>query len=226
MASGMVMVVEDERSIASLVEMYLRKEGFDVALVSDGSKAIAEIERVKPALVILDVMLPGTDGIEICRRLRATGSIPIIMLTARDADVRIIGLELGADDYVTKPFNPRELVARVKAVLRRADAPPQPNEVLERLSLGPILVDCGRRAVNVGSREVELTPKEFDLLVYLIRNRGIVFTRDRLLERVWGYERAVDTRTIDSHVRSLRSKLGPEGALVKTLRGVGYKADT
>ncbi len=226
MATGTIMIVEDERSISSLVEMYLTKEGYRVQVVDDGAKALEAIERIKPALVVLDVMLPGMDGIEICRRLRAKGRTPIIMLTARDADVdRIIGLELGADDYVTKPFNPRELVARVKAVLRRSDTALGSDEEPGNLTLGQVTVDVGRRTVNVGEQNVDLTPKEFDLLAYLIRNRGIVCSRDRLLERVWGYERPVDTRTIDSHVRSLRAKLGREGAVVKTLRGVGYKAD-
>ncbi|MGZ4190095.1 MAG: winged helix-turn-helix domain-containing protein, partial [Actinomycetota bacterium] len=153
--------------------------------------------------------------------------IPIIMLTARDAEVdRILGLELGADDYVTKPFSPRELVARVKAVLRRTEPDDgQPAEENERLALGPVAIDLARRDVVVGEQHVELTAREFDLLAFLVRNRGIVFSRDRLLERVWGYERAVDTRTVDSHVKSLRQKLGAGAEIVKTLRGVGYKAD-
>ena len=226
MATGTILVVEDERSISSLVEMYLKKEGFDVVCVEDGAKAVEAAERTRPALVVLDVMLPGMDGLEICRRLRARGTVPIIMLTARDTDVdRIIGLELGADDYVTKPFNPRELVARVKAVLRRSDGSVASDGDDETLTMGPVRVDVGRRTVMVGERAVDLTPKEFDLLAFLMRNRGIVFGRDRLLERVWGYERAVDTRTIDSHVRSLRAKLGEEAQVVKTLRGVGYKAE-
>ncbi|HEX9696063.1 MAG TPA: response regulator transcription factor [Actinomycetota bacterium] len=224
MATGTILVVEDERSISSLVEMYLRKEGFDVVCVADGARAVESAEAIMPALVVLDVMLPGLDGLEICRRLRARGAVPIIMLTARDTHLdRIIGLELGADDYVTKPFNPRELVARVKAVLRRAE--PRPDEDDDTLTLGPVRVDVSRRIARVAERAVELTPKEFDLLTFLIRNRGIVFGRDRLLERVWGYERAVDTRTVDSHVRSLRAKLGEEAQIVKTLRGVGYKAE-
>lgn len=225
MATGTILVVEDERSISSLVEMYLRKEGYDVVCVEDGAAAVEAAQREKPSLVVLDVMLPGMDGLEICKRLRARGGIPIIMLTARDTDVdRIIGLELGADDYMTKPFNPRELVARIRAVLRRSA--PAPDEApAETLSLGSVWLDEARRLVRVGERDVELTPKEFDLLAFLMRNRGIVFGRDRLLERVWGYERAVDTRTVDSHVRSLRAKLGEDARIVKTIRGVGYKAE-
>jgi DNA-binding response OmpR family regulator len=148
------------------------------------------------------------------------------MLTARDGEVdRVLGLELGADDYVTKPFSPRELVARVKAVLRRSEPDEMPEHEEETLALGPVAIDVARRDVVVGEQHVELTAREFDLLAFLVRNRGIVFSRDRLLERVWGYERAVDTRTVDSHVKSLRQKLGAGAAIVKTLRGVGYKAD-
>ncbi|HVL89765.1 MAG TPA: response regulator transcription factor [Actinomycetota bacterium] len=226
MATGTILVVEDERSISSLVEMYLRKEGYEVVCVDDGAAAVEAARTARPALVVLDVMLPGMDGLEICRRLRARSAIPIIMLTARDTDVdRIIGLEIGADDYVTKPFNPRELVARVKAVLRRSE--PAPEDRLEdTFTLGPVFIDVARRLVRVGERAVELTPKEFDLLAFLARNRGIVFGRDRLLERVWDYERAIDTRTVDSHVRSLRAKLGEDAQVVKTIRGVGYKAET
>ena len=231
MTSGLILVVEDEHNIASLLNLYLTNDGFTVNLVDDGSRAVEEAERLQPALVILDVMLPGMDGLEICRRLRARSRIPIIMLTARDAEVdRIVGLELGADDYVTKPFSPRELVARVKAVLRRTqEAPVAPAAPAvpdgEVLSLGTVVVDPARREAKAGERVVALTAKEFDLLAFLVRNRGIVFSRDRLLERVWGYDRPVDTRTVDSHVRSLRAKLGDAAGIVKTLRGVGYKAE-
>jgi DNA-binding response OmpR family regulator len=166
------------------------------------------------------------DGLEVCKRLRAHSKVPIIMLTARDGEVdRVLGLELGADDYVTKPFSPRELVARVKAVLRRVEPAEPTEEDAERLALGPVSIDMARREVIVGEQPAELTAREFDLLAFLIRNRGIVFSRERLLERVWGYERPVDTRTVDSHVKSVRQKLGEGGAIIKTLRGVGYKAD-
>jgi DNA-binding response OmpR family regulator len=195
--------------------------------VADGSLALDAVARVKPALVILDVMLPGTGGVEICKRIRASGDLPIIMLTARDTEVdRVLGLELGADDYVTKPFSPRELVARVKAILRRAARPPEtPVEPLERLHVAEVDIDLARRRVRAGEREITLTAKEFDLLAFLARNHGIVFSRDRLLDRVWGYERPVDTRTVDSHVKSLRQKLGDSGTIVRTVRGVGYKVD-
>jgi DNA-binding response OmpR family regulator len=225
MNGSAIVVVEDEQSIASLVTLYLTNEGFRVTHVADGALALAEVERVKPDLVILDVTLPGMDGVEICRRLRAAGdALPIMMLTARDSEVdRVLGLELGADDYVTKPFSPRELVARVKAVLRRSaratgDAP-------EILRVGDVTIDIARRSVNAADGDVTLTAKEFDLLAFLAGNRGIVFSRERLLDRVWGYERPVDTRTVDSHVKSLRQKLGASGGIVLTVRGVGYKVD-
>jgi two-component system response regulator RegX3 len=222
------LLVEDEENIASLVQLYLRNDGYTVEHVANGNDAVAAAERTHPALVILDVMLPGLDGLEVCRRLRASGNIPIIMLTARDGEVdRVLGLELGADDYVTKPFSPRELLARVKAVLRRTNAPSDPDAAeREVLVLAPVRVDLARRDVRAAGEHVDLTAREFDLLAFLIRNRGIVFSRDRLLERVWGYERPVDTRTVDSHVKSLRQKLGDDAAaIVQTVRGVGYKAD-
>jgi DNA-binding response OmpR family regulator len=228
MAEGSILLVEDEQSIASLVSLYLVNEGFDVTHIADGAEAIAAVERVRPALVILDLMLPGMDGIEVCRRLRSGGQhVPIVMLTARDTEIdRVLGLELGADDYVAKPFSPRELVARVKAVLRRSSAPGgESRSDQPAIRLAGIEVDEARHEVRVRGLEVTLTAKEFDLLLFLARNRGIVFTREKLLDRVWGYERPVDTRTVDSHVKSLRQKLGDAGAAVKTVRGVGYKVD-
>ncbi len=226
MTDRMILLVEDEPNIASLVEMYLRNDGFDVVHATDGPRALDEVGRQRPDLVILDIMLPGMDGIEVCKRLRADRPVPIIMLTARDSEVdRVLGLELGADDYVTKPFSPRELVARVRAVLRRAEGSPAAAEEHEVLRLAEVTADTGRRSVTVAEREVQLTAREFDLLAFLLRNRGIVCPRSTLLERVWGYERPVDTRTVDSHVKSLRQKLGPGGAIVQTVRGVGYKAD-
>ena len=224
---GTILVVEDEHNIASLLKLYLTNDGFSVHWVSDGARALDEADRVRPDLVILDVMLPGMDGLEICRRLRAKTRTPVIMLTARDQEIdRIVGLELGADDYVTKPFSPRELVARVKAVLRRTqDQHQAPEAKPETLALGPVAIDPARREATVAGQAVELTAKEFDLLTFLVRNRGIVFSRDRLLERVWGYDRPVESRTVDSHVRSLRAKLGDASGIVKTLRGVGYKAE-
>ena len=225
MNGAAVVVVEDERSIASLVTLYLENEGFRVTHVADGALALGEIDRVRPDLVILDVTLPGMDGVEICRRLRAAGdALPIVMLTARDTEVdKVLGLELGADDYITKPFSPRELVARVKAVLRRTVR--ASDEASEILRVGDVTIDTARRVVTSGEQAVTLTAKEFDLLAFLAGNRGIVFSRERLLDRVWGYERPVDTRTVDSHVKSLRQKLGGSGAIVMTVRGVGYKVD-
>ncbi|MGH2767452.1 MAG: response regulator transcription factor [Actinomycetota bacterium] len=223
MASGEILVVEDERNIASLLELYLSKEGYSVTCVDSGTKALEAAGRIRPSLVILDVMLPEIDGFEVCRRLRATSRVPVIMLTARDTEVdRILGLELGADDYVTKPFSPRELLARVKAVLRRMEGPEEEVEILE---LGPVAMNLARRETRVAGQPVDLTAKEFDLLGFLLRNRGIVFTRDRLLDRVWGYKQAVDSRTVDSHVRSLRAKLGEAAEVIQTLRGVGYRAE-
>ncbi len=226
-AGGPILVVEDEHNIAALLKLYLGNEGFSVTCVDNGAKALDEADRVRPVLVILDLMLPGLGGLEICRRLRSRSRVPIIMLTARDSEVdRIVGLELGADDYITKPFSPRELVARVKAVLRRTQDPAShAGADAEVLSLGTVVVDPARHEARAGDRRVELTAKEFDLLVFLIRNHGIVFSRDRLLERVWGYDRPVESRTVDSHVRSLRAKLGDAAGIVKTLRGVGYKAE-
>ena len=175
-----------------------------------------------PSLIVLDLNLPDMDGIEICRRIRKSSDVPIIMLTARDEDVdKIIGLEVGADDYLTKPFNPRELVARVKSILRRSS--PDRKEVASAvIQHGDLNVDAGRREVKVGDEEIKLAPKEFDLLWELLDHRGIVLTRDQLLERVWGYTFAGDTRTVDVHVRQLRRKLG-EASPIVTVWGVGYK---
>jgi two-component system, OmpR family, response regulator len=228
MAEGTILLVEDEHSIASLVTLYLQNEGFTVTHIADGADALPAVERERPSLVILDVMLPGMDGIEICRRLRATDEdLPIVMLTARDTEVdRVLGLELGADDYIAKPFSPRELVARVKAILRRAargGAGDEDTPVVMRVA--GVEIDEARHRVLAAGVDVTLTAKEFDLLVFLARNRGLVFTREKLLDRVWGYERPVDTRTVDSHVKSLRQKLGDAGSVVRTVRGVGYKVD-
>jgi DNA-binding response OmpR family regulator len=220
-----ILVVEDEGSIASFIAMYLKKAGFGVRVAGTGAAAIEEVASEAPSLIVLDLMLPDIDGIEICRRIRQTSDVPILMLTARDEDVdKIIGLEVGADDYLTKPFNPGELVARVKSILRRAS--PERRE-LESVVIeqGPLRVDAGRREVIVGSTEVQLAPKEFDLLWELLDHRGLVLTRDQLLERVWGYTFAGDTRTVDVHVRQLRRKLG-EACPIVTVWGVGYKVST
>jgi DNA-binding response OmpR family regulator len=225
MAAGAqtVLIVEDEASIASFVSLYLKNAGYDVRAVTTGNAALAQVAAEQPALIILDLMLPDLDGIEICRRVRKTSDVPILMLTARDEDVdKIIGLEVGADDYLTKPFNPRELVARVKSVLRRS-APDRRRETEEQeLHHGELSINAGRREVKVSDDEIQLAPKEFDLLWELLDHRGLVLTRDQLLERVWGYTFAGDTRTVDVHVRQLRRKLGDASPIV-TVWGVGYK---
>jgi DNA-binding response OmpR family regulator len=217
-----VLVVEDETSIASFVSLYLKNAGYRVNTVGTGQEALDLLGHDRPDLVVLDLMLPDVDGIEVCRRIRRGSDIPILMLTARDEDVdKIIGLEVGADDYLTKPFNPRELVARVKSILRRAV--PERREPQERqLKHGRLEIDAGRREVHVDGKEVQLAPKEFDLLWELLDHRGLVLTRDQLLERVWGYTFAGDTRTVDVHVRQLRRKLG-EASPIVTVWGVGYK---
>ena len=217
-----VLVVEDESSIASFVALYLKNAGYRVQTAGTGQDALDLLSHDRPDLIVLDLMLPDIDGIEVCRRIRRGSDIPILMLTARDEDVdKIIGLEVGADDYLTKPFNPRELVARVKSILRRAV--PERREPQERqLTHGSLAIDAGRREVNVDGKEVQLAPKEFDLLWELLDHRGLVLTRDQLLERVWGYTFAGDTRTVDVHVRQLRRKLG-EASPVVTVWGVGYK---
>jgi DNA-binding response OmpR family regulator len=216
-----VLVVEDEQSIASFVSLYLKNAGYTVKTASTGADALAQ-SAGDVSLIILDLMLPDIDGIDVCRRIRQRSDVPILMLTARDEDVdKIIGLEVGADDYLTKPFNPRELVARVKSILRRA-APERREAESAQLRHGDLVIDAGRREVRVGKEEIQLAPKEFDLLWELLDHRGLVLTRDQLLERVWGYTFAGDTRTVDVHVRQLRRKLGDASPIV-TVWGVGYK---
>jgi DNA-binding response OmpR family regulator len=218
----MILVVEDETSIASFVAAYLRNAGYAVKTAASAQTALITLAGESPALVILDLNLPDGDGVELCRRIRKTSDVPILMLTARDEDIdKIIGLEVGADDYMTKPFNPRELVARVKSILRRA-APERRRTESEELTHGDLTINAGKREVHVGDEEIRLAPKEFDLLWELLDHRGIVLTRDQLLERVWGYTFAGDTRTVDVHVRQIRRKLGDASPIV-TVWGVGYK---
>ncbi|MGI8974796.1 MAG: response regulator transcription factor [Gaiella sp.] len=220
-----ILVVEDEQSIASFVALYLKNAGYGVRAVTSGTGALNAVASEMPSLIILDLNLPDMDGIEICRRVRKSSDVPILMLTARDEDVdKIIGLEVGADDYLTKPFNPRELVARVKSVLRRSTSDRRIDEG-EELRHGDLSINAGRREVLVGDTEIQLAPKEFDLLWELLDHRGIVLTRDQLLERVWGYTFAGDTRTVDVHVRQIRRKLGDASPIV-TVWGVGYKVST
>ena len=217
-----ILVVEDETSIASFVAAYLRNAGYGVQTAATAQAALIQLAGDAPALVILDLNLPDGDGVELCRRIRKTSDIPILMLTARDEDIdKIIGLEVGADDYMTKPFNPRELVARVKSILRRA-APERRRSESDEIHHGDLSVNAGKREVHVGDEEIHLAPKEFDLLWELLDHRGIVLTRDQLLERVWGYTFAGDTRTVDVHVRQIRRKLGDASPIV-TVWGVGYK---
>ena len=220
--SQTILVVEDEKNIASFVSMYLKNAGFFVRVAASGTDALANAAADPPSLIVLDLMLPDIDGIDVCRRIRQRSDVPILMLTARDEDIdKIIGLEVGADDYLTKPFNPRELVARVKSILRRAS--PERRELdSEVIEQGRLRIDSGRREVSVDGEEIQLAPKEFDLLWELLDHRGIVLTRDQLLERVWGYTFAGDTRTVDVHVRQVRRKLGDASPIV-TVWGVGYK---
>jgi DNA-binding response OmpR family regulator len=218
---GTIVVIEDDANISDLVDMYLRREGFRVLQTVDGESGLATIEREKPRLAILDVGLPGAvDGFEVCRRLRARATVPVLMLSARDGEIdRVLGLELGADDYVTKPFSPRELVARVKAVLRRVDGPREQPEVLPA---GQVEVDAGRREARVGRRIVPLATKEFDLLHFLAKNSGLALSRQQLLDGVWGPEWYGDERTVDAHVRQLRKKLG-DALPLATVWGIGYR---
>ncbi len=218
--AGTVLLVEDEESIGALVRTYLGRDGYRVVWVRTGEEALVELARHPVRLVVLDIGLPGMDGFEVCRQIRSRSTVPILMLTARDEEPdRVAGLELGADDYVPKPFSPRELAARVKAILRRAE--PSPQESV--LQLGDVVVDVEGRDVTVAEAPVELTAKEFDLLAYFLGSPGIVLSRDRLLDRVWGMSYPGGTRTVDVHVGQLRRKLGrPE--LIRTVRGAGYKA--
>ena len=219
---GHVLVVDDERAIRRLLRMYLTDAGFTVAEAPDGEQALEQVRRGGIDLVLLDLMLPEMDGYEVCRRLRETGSLPVIMITARSDEAnRITGLELGADDYVVKPFSPVEVVARVKAVLRRVSAPPDPHRILHA---GPAQLEPSSRRVTVDGREVELTRLEFDLLAELASHPRVVYTRDRLLEKVWGYQSAVGGKTVDVHVANLRRKLGEDIGIV-AVRGVGYRLE-
>jgi DNA-binding response OmpR family regulator len=221
-----VLVVEDEPDIRTLVGYHLEREGFRVSAARSGPEALRLVRAAPPDLLVLDLMLPELDGLEVCRRLRqdpATAAVPIVMLTARGEEVdRVLGLELGADDYLVKPFSPKELVARVRAVLRRT-RPASPGT----LSSGAIAMDLGRHAVAVDGTPVVLTPKEFDLLRALLEARGRVLSREHLLDRVWGYARASEivSRTVDVHVRRLRAKLGPAGRRIVTVKQVGYRLD-
>jgi DNA-binding response OmpR family regulator len=217
---GTVLLIEDEEAIADLVRMYFEQEGYRLVHAADGERGLEAVRDRDPRVVLLDLGLPGIDGIEVCRRIRASSDVPVIMLTARDGEVdKVVGLEIGADDYVTKPFSPRELVARVRAVLRRSE---EPARVPSTLEVAGFEIDSGRREVRLPSGEVvRPTAREFDLLWYLAENQGLVLSRPQILEAVWGYDYFGETRTVDVHIRQLRKKL--DGLPIETAWGVGYR---
>lgn len=216
-----ILVVDDEPNIRDLVRLYLEQAGFAVEEAADGPAAIERHARRPPDLVVLDLMLPGMDGMEVTREIRRTAETPILMLTARGEEIdRILGLELGADDYLAKPFHPRELVARVKAVLRRTDPAVRAGRTIE---VGSLRIDPRRREVTLDGAPVALRPREYDLLVALARDPGVVWSRDALLEGVWGTDYPGETRTVDVHVSALRARLGPAGPTIEPVKGVGYR---
>ncbi len=222
MPGELILLVDDETHIVELAKLYLEREGFRVASVGDGQAALDRVAGDAPALMVLDLMLPLLDGYEVCRRVRARSNLPIIMLTARDEDIdKIIGLELGADDYMTKPFNPRELVARVKAILRRAER--QVKSPTAPLHLEDVTIDPARREVTVAGKPATLRTKEFDLLHALAEHRGLVLTREQLLNLVWGFDFYGQTRTVDVHIAHLRKILAGSRVSIETVTGVGYK---
>ena len=224
--SSRIMVVDDEKHIVELARLYLTREGYEVDGVGDGSQAVARFGQLKPDLVILDIMLPGTDGLTICKEIRKLSQVPIIMLTARDEVTdKVVGLEVGADDYLTKPFHPQELVARAKALLRRARSEPDQPKLIRA---GKLEVDIERHEVRYGSERVHLRPKEFDLLALLARHPGRVFQRSELLDLVWGYDFPGYTRTVDVHVQQVREKLAAASITdpgIQTVWGVGYRLE-
>jgi len=221
MAGRVIAVIEDEVTIADAVAARLRTEGFRVEVAHDGPAGVELVDRIRPDLVVLDVMLPGFDGLEVCRRIQRDRHVPVVMLTARsDETDLLVGLGVGADDYLTKPFSPRELVARINAVLRRTDLAATRGTALR---VGDVGVDLTQRRVHRGGEEVHLTPTEFDLLAHLAARPGTVFTRDQLLAEVWGYDGGFGARSVDSHVAALRRKLG--AGLVRTVHGVGYAVE-
>ena len=222
-----VLVVEDEESLADPLAFLLRKEGFETTVVHDGPAALAEFDQSGADIVLLDLMLPGMSGTEVCKQLRARSSVPVIMVTARDSEIdKVVGLELGADDYVTKPYSARELIARIRAVLRRGSDAEDAGETV--LAAGPVRMDIERHTVSVGGEQISLPLKEFDLLEFLMRNKGRVLTRGQLIDRVWGADYVGDTKTLDVHVKRLRSKIEADPAnpvRLLTVRGLGYKLE-
>jgi two-component system, OmpR family, response regulator RegX3 len=222
-----VLIVEDEESLADPLAFLLRKEGFEASVVNDGAQALSAFDRVSPDIVLLDLMLPGMSGTEICKSLRQRSGVPVIMVTARDSEIdKVVGLELGADDYVTKPYSARELIARIRAVLRRGGDAAEEELAIGVLEEGPVRMDVERHTVAVNGDAITLPLKEFDLLEYLLRNSGRVLTRGQLIDRVWGADYVGDTKTLDVHVKRLRSKIEPDPGNPKhlvTVRGLGYK---
>lgn len=225
MPSYKILIIEDEKQIARFIELELKHEGYDVYVCYDGKEGLKKVEEIHPDLILLDIMLPGINGIEICRKIRQHSNVPIIMVTAKD-DIpdRVMGLDSGADDYVTKPFAIEELLARIRAALRKSK---QLNIIREVLSIADLTIDTSKRIVKRAGRIIELTKREYDLLEYLVRNKGIVLTRDQILENVWGYSYMGDTNVVDVYIRYLRSKIddGFKTKLIHTVRGVGYKCE-
>ena len=223
MSNELVLLVDDEPSIIQLSQMYLEREGFRIDSVRDGEAALSAVERLHPALVVLDVMLPSLDGFEVCRRLRASeADTAILMLTARDEDIdKILGLELGADDYLTKPFNPRELVARVKAILRRGEK--KVSDETKPVHVGDLVIDPARREARLPDSTLDLRTQEFDLLLTLAEHRGLVLSREQILQKAWGFDFFGQTRTVDVHVAHLRKKMEGSSVKIETVTGVGYK---
>ncbi|MGO3327031.1 winged helix-turn-helix domain-containing protein [Gordonia sp. (in: high G+C Gram-positive bacteria)] len=223
-----VLIVEDEESLADPLAFLLRKEGFEASIVNDGTQALPAFERISPDIVLLDLMLPGVSGTDICKSIRAKSATPVIMVTARDSEIdKVVGLELGADDYVTKPYSARELIARIRAVLRRGGVVADDEDAaIGVIEVGPVRMDVQRHTVSVDGDELTLPLKEFDLLEYLLRNSGRVLTRSQLIDRVWGADYVGDTKTLDVHVKRLRSKVEPDSSQPRhliTVRGLGYK---
>lgn len=223
MSSELILLVDDEPSITQLARMYLERDGYRIVEIADGESALAAAEKQKPALIVLDVMLPKVDGFDVCRRLRSAGdNVPIIMLTARDEDIdKILGLELGADDYLTKPFNPRELTARVKAILRRSES--NKSSEGKPIHRGDLTIDPISREARLASRTLDLRAQEFDLLLTLTESPGRVFSREQLLQQAWGFDYYGQTRTVDVHIAHLRKKLEGGNVKIETVTGVGYK---
>lgn len=228
MANDLILIVDDEENIIELGRLYLENEGYQVEAASDGLTALRKFEMLKPALIVLDLMLPELNGWDVCKKIRAVSETPIIMLTARTDDVdKIVGLELGADDYMTKPYNPRELVARVKAVLRRGKAAASPANAAppgQVLQAGPLTLDPARREARLNNRLLDLRTQEFDLLQTFVENKGLALSREKLLELAWGFDFYGETRTVDVHVAHLRHRLGDDSPVkIETVWGVGYK---